>query len=150
MERRALLMLGGLALAGAAEPGAGVAQVQPSAAWTSFMHVWTDANDVSHAEHVPLTATVKSIPITQITIRRPPEGFIDWRHPASPGFVVTLAGELEVEVSDGTRLGLPPSRLVYLEDMTGKGHATRTKNVLNLYLPTAPGFDVRRWARGEA
>jgi quercetin dioxygenase-like cupin family protein len=148
MDRRELLMLGGLALAGA--PEAGVAQVQPNAAWTSFMHVWTDASGVSHAEHVPLNAKVKSVPITQISIRTAPEGYLDWRHPASPQFVVTLAGELEVEVSDGTRLGLPASRLTYLEDMTGKGHATRTKNVLNLYMQTAPGFDARLWARGEA
>jgi hypothetical protein len=150
MERRELLMLGGLALAGVAAPEAGVAQIQPYRGWTSFLHVWTDADGVGRAEHVPLTKAVKPIPITQMSIRRVLPEFIDWRHPAAPQFVVTLAGETEVEVSDGTRLGLPPSHLAYLEDMTGKGHITRLKNVTNLYLQTPPGFDVRRWASGEA
>lgn len=150
MERREVLMLGGLALAGAAAPGAGLAQVQPGEAWTSFLHIWTDESGVTHAEHVPLTAKVKSVPVAQISIRPETRDFVDWHHPAAPQFVVTIQGHLEVEVSDGTRLGLPPSRLTYLEDMTGKGHITRGAKVLNLYMQTAPGFDVRRWARGEA
>jgi hypothetical protein len=150
MDRRELLMLGGLALADTAAPGSSVAQVQPDVAWTSFLHIWADANGVSHAEHVPVSAKVKSVPITQIFIRPELTGPTEWRNSASPQFVATLDGDLEVETSDGKRLKLSPSRLTYLEDTTGKGHITHLKNVLNLHMYTTPGFDVRAWARGEA
>jgi hypothetical protein len=149
MQRRELLLLGGLTLAGVAAPEAGLTQIQPSKAWTSFLHVWADESGVSHAENVPLIAEVKPIPVAQLSIRPAPD-FLDWHHPTSPQFVVTIFGQLEVEVSDGTRMRLPESRLSYLEDMTGKGHIARGKIVTNLYLQTPPGFDVRRWASGQA
>ncbi|HTI66001.1 MAG TPA: hypothetical protein VL460_00490 [Caulobacteraceae bacterium] len=151
MERRELLMLGGLALTGTAAAGAArAAQVQPSPAWTSFLHIWTDVNGVGHAEVVPLSAKVKSVPIVRIAMRPEPSGFADWRNSGSKQFVATIAGEVEVEVSDGTRVKLPPSGLAYLEDMTGKGHITRSKDVLNIHMQTPPDFDVRAWARGDA
>jgi hypothetical protein len=141
-------MLGGLSLAGLALASPGAAQAPGP--WTSFMHVWTDAAGVSHAEHVPISAEVKAIPVDQMTLRSDPRTFVDWHVPPNPQFNITLSGEYEVEVSDGTRLKPPASGLAFVEDMTGKGHITRLKNPVNIYLRTPKGFDVRRWARGEA
>ncbi len=153
MERRDLFKFGGAALAGlavgpaahAAEP----AQFATPDTWSSLLHVWTDANGVSHADHLPISTKVKPIPVVQMSIRPETSGFVDWHVPAHPQFAITIEGELEVEVTDGTRLALPHSRLAFMED-TGKGHITRTIKVVNLFIQTPPGFDVRRWARGEA
>jgi hypothetical protein len=118
--------------------------------WSSLLHVWTDPQGVSHAEHVVISKNVKPIAVTQMMIRPETHGFVDWHNPRLPGFAISIEGDLEVEVTDGTRLALPPSKLAFLEDMTGKGHITRTRDVVNLFISTPPGFDVRRWARGES
>jgi quercetin dioxygenase-like cupin family protein len=54
------------------------------------------------------------------------DGFDSEPHPA-PGrqWVVLLRGNLEVEVSDGTRRRIEPGDLVFVADTTGRGHITR-------------------------
>jgi hypothetical protein len=152
IDRRRLVGIGGLALTGlsgafAAEPLA-VSGLYPGG-WSSLLHVWTDAQQVSHAEHLIISKDVKPIPVSQMMIRPETHGFVDWHNPRFPAFAITIEGDLEVEVSDGTRLALPPSKVAFLEDMTGKGHITRTRDVINLFISTPSGFDVRRWAKGE-
>jgi uncharacterized cupin superfamily protein len=39
---------------------------------------------------------------------------------------VVLSGEVEVEMSDGTRRTGTPGMVALLEDTTGRGHVTRT------------------------
>jgi quercetin dioxygenase-like cupin family protein len=43
-----------------------------------------------------------------------------------PYIVIVLAGEGEVETSDGTTLRLGPGEVLYCDDTTGKGHVTRS------------------------
>jgi quercetin dioxygenase-like cupin family protein len=43
-----------------------------------------------------------------------------------PYIVIVLAGEGEVETSDGTTLRLGPGELIYCDDTSGKGHLTRS------------------------
>jgi quercetin dioxygenase-like cupin family protein len=118
--------------------------------WSSLLHVWTDAGGVSHAEHLVISKDVKPVPVTQMSIRPGTRGFVDWHNSRFPAFVITIEGDLEVEVSDGTRLALPPSKVAFLEDNGGKGHITRTHGVVNLFIAVTPGFDVRKWASGQA
>jgi hypothetical protein len=172
MQRRDLVTLGGLMLASLASAAQAQSAAAKSAApkpsdaesgkveelatsglypggLSSLLHVWTDAQGVSHAEHLVIAKDVKPIPVTQMMIRPETKGVVDWHNPRTPAFAITIEGELEVEVTDGTRLALPPSRMAFLEDSTGKGHITRARDVVNLFLSTPPGFDVRRWAKGE-
>ena len=172
MDRRSLISLGGIALAAAfpvarAQTDAKLAEVKSSGpapaesgdalpvsglysgGWSSLLHVWTDPQGVSHAEHLVISKGVKPIPVSQMMIRPETHGFVDWHNPRFPAFAISIEGDLEVEVSDGSNLALPPSKLAFLEDMTGKGHITRTRDVINLFITTPAGFDVRRWARGE-
>ena len=59
------------------------------------------------------------------------------------------AGELEVELTDGTRRRIG-SDLVYLEDLTGKGHVTRALGpITNVFLQVPDDFDVVAWAAGR-
>jgi quercetin dioxygenase-like cupin family protein len=43
-----------------------------------------------------------------------------------PYICIVLAGEGEVETSDGTTLRLRTGELIYCDDITGKGHVTRS------------------------
>ena len=43
-----------------------------------------------------------------------------------PYIVIVLAGEGEVETSDGTTLRLGPGGVIYCDDLSGKGHLTRS------------------------
>jgi hypothetical protein len=162
MQRRELVTLGGLMLSGlgsAAQPKASDAAPEKGdelptsglypGGWSSLLHVWSDAQGVSHAEHLLISKEVKPIAVSQMLIRPETKGVVDWHNPRMAAFAITIEGELEVEVSDGTRLALPPSRVAFLEDSTGKGHITRARDVVNLFLVPPPGFDVRRWAKGE-
>lgn len=117
--------------------------------WSELLHVWSDADGESHAEIVAIAAGAPPVDVTRMTIRPAPDGEIPWHRPRGRVFAITIAGSLEVEVTDGTRLKLPPSRVAFLEDLTGKGHITRAQGVVNLFLVPPPDFDVRRWARGE-
>jgi hypothetical protein len=151
MRRRDLLAAGGLTLMGL---NGAVAQDVPVSGlylggWSSLLHVWTDAGGVSHAEHLVISKNVKPVPVTELSIRPETRGFVDWHNSRFPAFVITIEGDLEVEVTDGTRLALPPSKVAFLEDNSGKGHITRTRDVVNLFVAVAPGFDIRKWAKGE-
>jgi quercetin dioxygenase-like cupin family protein len=54
-------------------------------------------------------------------------------HSASqPSICIELAGEGEVETSDGTTLRLGPGELIYCDDITGKGHVTRSITAFRL------------------
>jgi quercetin dioxygenase-like cupin family protein len=43
-----------------------------------------------------------------------------------PCICIVLAGEGEVEASDGTTLRPGPGELIYCDDVSGKGHVTRS------------------------
>src|SRR5262249_16118444 len=103
--------------------------------------LFTGADGVSHAEQVPmklelnpvLPGTDRSarIGVTAMQILRWPPGTVNQWHNASqtPGghqYVLTLSGRGEVELTDGTKILLEPGRVLLAEDMTGKGHITRT------------------------
>ena len=49
-----------------------------------------------------------------------------------PYIVIVLAGEGEVETSDGTIVRLGPGGLIYCDDVRGKGHVTRSITDLSL------------------
>ncbi len=60
-----------------------------------------------------------------------------------------MTGALEVEISNGSRRRIGPGDLVFLEDVTGKGHVTRPLGpITNLFLHVPADFDVVAWARG--
>lgn len=50
----------------------------------------------------------------------------DWHPAPRRQFWLQLAGQLEVEAGDGEVRRFAPGAVVLLEDVTGKGHVTRT------------------------
>jgi quercetin dioxygenase-like cupin family protein len=60
-------------------------------------------------------------------IRRAPPGRVaDWHVAPRRQYVITLSGHGEVELVDGTKIELGPGSIDLAEDLTGKGHITRT------------------------
>ncbi len=51
-----------------------------------------------------------------------PGDFRDWHNPSRRQYVITLSGQLEIGIGDGTVRRLTPGDLLLAEDMTGQGH----------------------------
>jgi hypothetical protein len=58
--------------------------------------------------------------------RAPPGRVADWHTAPRRQYVITLSGHGEVELIDGTKIQLGPGSIDLAEDLTGKGHITRT------------------------
>jgi len=54
-----------------------------------------------------------------------PGYFSDWHNAPRRQFVITLAGEVEIGLGDGTKHRYGPGHVTLAEDLTGKGHTTR-------------------------
>jgi hypothetical protein len=50
---------------------------------------------------------------------------IDWHNAPRRQFIITLSGEAEVELGDGSVYRFGPGDVNLAEDLTGKGHITR-------------------------
>ena len=63
---------------------------------------------------------------TGITIRRNPPGyFLDFHCAPRRQYTITIAGELEIGIGDGTVRRLGAGTVLLAEDLTGQGHTTR-------------------------
>jgi quercetin dioxygenase-like cupin family protein len=63
---------------------------------------------------------------TGITFRVSPPGYeLGWHCAPRRQYSITLAGEAEVEVGDGTIKRIGPGDVLLAEDLTGQGHVTR-------------------------
>ena len=109
--------------------------------------IYTGADGQTHAEEyevplgAPSGATEMSEPVvvTNVQFRRTsPEYFIDWHVAPRRQHVITLAGESEVEISDGTKIRLYPGHILLADDTTGQGHISRaigSEDRLSIFLP---------------
>ncbi len=53
---------------------------------------------------------------------------IDWHNASHRQYVITLEGEGEVEVGDGSKRQFGPGDILLAEDTTGRGHLSRCVN----------------------
>ena len=109
--------------------------------------IYTGDDGKTHAEEleVPLTqARVTTelsdqVPVTSVQFRRnSPDYFIDWHNAPRRQYVITLAGESEVEIGDGTKIHLYPGHILLAEDLTGQGHISRavgSEDRISIFLP---------------
>ena len=78
------------------------------------------------------------VAITGMQFRRTNQNYyLDWHPAPRRQFVVTLAGQSEIELADGQKLRLGPGHILLAEDTTGQGHISRaigTQDRLSLYL----------------
>lgn len=148
MQRRELLALGGVAalLAGSK------AVAQSGGTEAKVVRIFSTPDGESHVEDLVISPTAGAVPVTSMTAgvyrgsgtRKP-----DWHNAPRRQFAINMTGELEVELSGGKRRKIGAGDLVFLEDVTGRGHVTRPLGpITNLFLIVAEDFDVVAWARG--
>jgi hypothetical protein len=101
------------------------------------VRIYSDEHGESHFEDVPLDMTLeryasaewlisKPLQVDELWFRRVVTEFADEPHQAPRRqLIVGLAGEAEVEVSDGEIRRFGPGSVILVEDTTGKGHRTR-------------------------
>lgn len=140
----ALLLGGGRALAQSGAPaGANDAKV---------VRVYATADGGSRVEELTISPDAKPIAVTRMTAgayRGSGARAPDWHTAPRKQFAINMTGELEVELTDGTRRRIG-SDLVFLEDTTGKGHVTRALGpITNVFLHVPDDFDVVAWAKGQ-
>lgn len=58
--------------------------------------------------------------------RAPPGRVADWHNAPRRQYVITLSGHGELEISGGKKILVGPGSINLVEDVTGKGHITRT------------------------
>ena len=122
------------------------AQPRPPIAIT---RLYTGADGQTHQENLEITLTPSTlyreadasdtVNVSQAQFFRLPKGRVqDWHNPARRQYVVTLSGRGEVEIAGGQKLLLNPGRVVLLENVTGKGHITRSTGSTDLTLFVVP------------
>ena len=109
--------------------------------------IYTGDDGKTHAEEYELplgeqrgaTELAEPIDVTSVQFRRTsPDYFIDWHTAPRRQFVITLSGESEVVIGDGTAVRLHPGHILLAEDTTGQGHISRavgTEDRISLFLP---------------
>jgi len=151
MQRRDLLAMTGAALV----LGGGRALAQtgaPAGAHDAkVVRVYTTSDGGSRVEDIAIAPDAKPIPVTRMTAgayRGSGARAPDWHNAPRKQFAINMTGELEVELTDGSRRKIG-SDLVFLEDTTGKGHITRALGpITNVFIHVPDDFDVVAWAKG--
>ena len=96
--------------------------------------IYTGSDGESHFDEIVFPLVDKSalgkrskpIKATGVIIGEWDAGYtIDWHTAPRRQFIISLEGEGEVEVSDGTKHQFRPGDIVLVEDTTGKGHLSR-------------------------
>jgi hypothetical protein len=92
----------------------------------------------------PLNEISEMLKVTGAEIHRNPPGFVnDWHTATRRQYVITLSGQGEIEVAGGRKIPLGPGDVLLAEDVTGKGHISRTignedRVTVQLPLATSP------------
>ena len=98
-----------------------------------IVRTYTGSDQKSHFEDVELkfgpfgdTETTPLQEAVNIVFRRAPAGYFHEFHVAPRRqYVITLAGQWEVEVGDGSVRRFGPGDVLLAEDETGQGHRSR-------------------------
>ncbi len=127
----------------AAEPPAAEQERTP----IKVTRIFTGSDNQTHAYEyeMPLgplagaTELSEVFDVSNVQFRRTSsEYFIDWHNAPRAQFVITLSGESEVELGDGTKIRLYPGHILLAEDLDGQGHISRavgTEDRISLFLP---------------
>jgi hypothetical protein len=114
-----------------------------------LFRVFATPDGKSHIERVPVPTTPnKPLPVASVLMTTIEPGVEDWHHAPFKTFTLNLAGNIRAEMADGTSEAIGPGDLVYLEDLTGKGHVTHLlTRVTCLFLRMPEDFDLLAWVK---
>ena len=100
---------------------------------TQFVRLYTGPDGESHFEDLdprfaPSGASERS-PAQQTDGvsfgRAQPGNFVDWHVAPRTQYVITLAGQVEIGIGDGTTRRFGAGDVMLADDLTGRGHTTR-------------------------
>jgi hypothetical protein len=126
--------------------------VAPNAAERTPVNVtrlFTGPDGKTHAEEISVpfgevrgaSERSESIPVSGLQfVRTSPAYDLDWHPAPRRQYVVTVSGESEVIIGDGTHIRLYPGKLMLVEDTTGQGHISKAvgdKDRISLFIPLA-------------
>jgi quercetin dioxygenase-like cupin family protein len=84
----------------------------------------------------------EAVRVSQAQFFRLPKGKVqDWHNPTHRQYVVTLTGRGEVEIAGRQKILITPGRVILLENVTGKGHITRSTGSVDLTFFIVPLAD---------
>lgn len=88
--------------------------------------IYSGTDGLSHVENIPLDAKSILEKVTGIEVRvSPPGRFSDWHVGPQRQYIINIAGGGQLEVAEG-KVDLAPGSIEYIDDLTGKGHTTRS------------------------
>ena len=109
---------------------------------TTITRMYTGDDGESHIEDMDLAdhpELAEGLKATNITFRSSePGNFIDWHQGPRRQFVITLAGEGEIGLGDGSTHRFGPGHVNLVEDTTGHGHTTRVVGSVPRITATIP------------
>jgi hypothetical protein len=116
----------GMCMAWGSTAGRPVLGAQGSRKSTVMKRIYTGTDGLSHVEDIALDAKSVLEKVTSAEVRvSPPGRFSDWHVGPQRQYIINLAGTGQLEVAEG-KVDLPPGSIEYIDDLTGKGHTTRT------------------------
>jgi hypothetical protein len=152
MHRRDLLTLTTASIVFGGGRAAAQTDDRASEDGAKVVRIYATPDGGSRVEELTISPDAKPVDITSMTASvYSGSGATapDWHTAPRKQFAINMTGELEVELTDGTRRRIG-SDLVYLEDLTGKGHVTRALGpITNVFLHVPIDFDVVAWAAGR-
>jgi len=99
--------------------------------------VYASSDGHSHFEEIDIplrdAGTIgrlsEGLPVERIIFRENDRNYdYDWHHAPQRQYIIMLDGEIEIEVSDGEKRKFRGGDILLVEDVTGRGHRTRTTN----------------------
>ena len=115
-----------------------------------LLRCYADAAGETHLEVLEISPDAGMLPLEGLTARSYNPTNVGWHKAPQRQFAINLSGDLQVEVTDGTKRKVGPGDLVLLDDIVGKGHITRLLGAVTcLFIRVPDGVDVAAWARGE-
>ncbi len=128
---------------------AGAADAAPPFGYT---HVYADGAGISHfrEESFDFHASRPGGPVSHalgtgpgaMLLRLKPGAVEDWHNAPRPWYLIVLQGMSEVTTSDGEKRRFGPGAIVLLDDITGKGHQTRTVGTVDHIAAVVPLADA--------
>ena len=95
----------------------------------SISRLYTGPDGQSHVEELDLASHPELTSLqsaTGIVFRRAEPGhFSDWHNGPRRQYVITISGEGEIGLGDGSLHRFGPGHVNLVEDLTGQGHTTR-------------------------
>jgi quercetin dioxygenase-like cupin family protein len=99
--------------------------------------LYTGADGQTHAEEMDIKFVpraggdkyeqAETVKTTSAQVVRAAPGYVqDWHTAPRRQYVITISGRGEVEIAGGKKIPMAAGRILLVEDVTGKGHLTRT------------------------